>query len=117
MKIIYSFLDLNIRFFHLYKQYISIFKQYLSKLTLDYQNTSIHSKIDYDEILNEFITNDSSSKLSSLGIEGVCLSINNSCFQICQTLKHLTLSVEYQHHLFLLLEYLNIDIREQSIFN
>ncbi|CAF4746915.1 unnamed protein product [Rotaria sp. Silwood1] len=68
--------------------------------------------------LPEFIVNDSSTVLSTLTIDGVCLSIDSEYFQICQTLKRLTLSVEYQHHLFILLEYLpqleylSIGIRE-----
>lgn len=100
-----------------YKQYLPIFKEILSSLVLDYQNATLFSKIDH-EILNEFIANDSSTVLSTLTIDGVCLSIDSENFQICQTLKRLTLSVEYQHHLFILLEYLpqleylNIGIRE-----
>lgn len=105
-----------------YKKYLSIFKRILSSLTLDYQNATLFSKISH-EILDEFIENDSLTALNSLTIDGVCLSIDNENFQICQTLKNLKLSVEYQHHLFILLEYLpqleylNIGIREgKSIF-
>jgi hypothetical protein len=100
-----------------YKQYLSIFKTTLSSLVLEYQNATLFSKIDH-QILTEFITNDSSMVLSTLIIDGVCLSIDSEYFQICQTLKRLTLSVEYQHHLFILLEYLpqleylSIGIRE-----
>ncbi|CAF1145255.1 unnamed protein product [Rotaria sordida] len=100
-----------------YKQYLPIFKETISSLVLDYQNATIFSQIDH-EILNEFITNDTSTVLNTLIIDGVCLSIDSENFQICQTLKRLTLSVEYQHHLFILLEYLpqleylNIGIRE-----
>ncbi|CAF3757750.1 unnamed protein product [Adineta steineri] len=84
---------------------------------LEYQNATLFSKIDH-EILTEFIVNDSSTVLSSLTIDGICLSIDSGIFQICHTLKRLTLSVEYQHHLFILLEYLpeleylSIGIRE-----
>ncbi|CAF4372874.1 unnamed protein product, partial [Rotaria sordida] len=100
-----------------YKQYLPIFKETISSLVLDYQNATIFSQIDH-EILNEFITNDTSTVLNTLIIDGVCLSIDSENFQTCQTLKRLTLSVEYQHHLFILLEYLpqleylNIGIRE-----
>ncbi|CAF3709236.1 unnamed protein product [Rotaria sp. Silwood1] len=100
-----------------YKQYLPIFKKTISSLVLDYQNATLFSKIDH-EILAEFIVNDSSTVLSTLTIDGVCLSIDSEYFQICQTLKRLTLSVEYQHHLFILLEYLpqleylSIGIRE-----
>ena len=100
-----------------FKEYLPIFKKTLSSLVLDYQNATLFSKIDH-EILNEFIVDDSSMVLSTLIIDGVCLSVENENFQICQTLKRLTLSVEYQHHLFILLEYLpqleylNIGIRE-----
>jgi hypothetical protein len=100
-----------------YKQYLPIFKKTISSLVLDYQNATVFSQIDH-EILNEFIANDSSTVLSTLAIEGVCLSIDSENFQICQTLKCLTLRVEYQHHLFILLEYLpqleylSIGIRE-----
>jgi hypothetical protein len=103
-----------------YKQYLPIFKKTLSSLVLDYQNATIFSKIDH-EILTEFITDDSSIVFSTLVIDGVCLSIDSENFQICQTLKRLTLSVEYQHHLFILLEYLpqleylNIGIREGKL--
>lgn len=100
-----------------YKQYLPIFKKIISSLALDYQNATLFSKIDH-EILTEFITNDSSTVLNTLTIDGICLSIDSENFQICQTLKHLRLSVEYQHHLFILLEYLpqleylSIGIRE-----
>jgi hypothetical protein len=103
-----------------YKQYLPIFKKSISSLVLDYQNATLFSKIDH-EILTEFITDDSSTVLSTLTIDGVCLSIDSENFQICQTLKHLTLSVEYQHHLFILLEYLpqleylSIGIREGKL--
>ena len=104
-----------------YKEYISIIKKRIFSLILEYQNATLFSKID-DQILNEFVNNDSSTKLHSLIIHGVCLSIDLESFQICKTLKRLTLSVEYQHHLFILLEYLpqleylNIGIRE-GIYN
>ncbi|CAF4250958.1 unnamed protein product [Rotaria sp. Silwood2] len=100
-----------------YKQYLPVFKKTISSLLLDYQNASLFSKIDHG-ILTEFIANDSSTALSTLIIDGVCLSIDSGDFQICQTLTRLTLSVEYQHHLFILLEYLpqleylSIGIRE-----
>ncbi|CAF1228152.1 unnamed protein product [Adineta steineri] len=100
-----------------YKQYLPIFKKILSSLVLEYQNATLSSKIDH-EILTEFIIDDSSTVLSSLTIDGICLSIDSGIFQICHTLKRLTLSVEYQHHLFILLEYLpeleylSIGIRE-----
>jgi hypothetical protein len=87
---------------------------------LDYQNATLFSKIDH-EILTEFIANESSTVLTTLTIDGVCLSIDSENFQICQTLKRLTLSVEYQHHLFILLEYLpqleylSIGIREGKL--
>ncbi|CAF1450350.1 unnamed protein product [Adineta ricciae] len=100
-----------------YKCYLPTFKQKIYSLTMEYQNATLFSKVNH-EILNEFINNDPSMTLNSLTIDGVCLSIDSEYFQICQTLKRLTLSVEYQHHLFILLEYLpqleylNIGIRE-----
>ncbi|CAF0811488.1 unnamed protein product [Didymodactylos carnosus] len=102
-----------------YKQYLPVFKQTISSLLLNYQNATILSRIDHD-ILNEFITNNAESSilLDTLTIHGVCLSFDGEQFQICQTLKCLTIFIEYQHQLFILLEYLpqleylNVGIRE-----
>lgn len=100
-----------------YKEYLPILKRTIKSLVLDYQNATLFSRIDH-EILHEFVLNESSTILNELTIDGVCLSIDCEYFQTCQTLKCLTLSVEYQHHLFILLEYLpqleylNIAIRE-----
>ena len=100
-----------------YKQYLPIMKQSLSSLVLDYQNATLFSRIDH-EILHEFLLDEPSTKLNDLTIDGVCLSVDCESFQMCRTLKCLTISVEYQHHLFLLLEYLpqleyfNIAVRE-----
>lgn len=100
-----------------YKYYLPMMKQTLSSLVLEYQNATLFSRIDH-EILHEFILDESSTKLNDLTIDGVCLAIDCEYFQKCQTLKCLTISVEYQHHVFILLEYLpqleylNIGIRE-----